>query len=100
MRAPAGGCPPALCLRDSHAGRRDECRLRGHHRGMGRRALAMGLLGVLALGACSAGSPSRPEPTPTVRPVPADVLAGLSVEMRQARSDWALRVVQIRVTNA
>lgn len=63
---------------------------------MGRRALAVGVLGVLALAACSAGG--SPEPTPT--PIPTDVLAGLSVEMRQARSDWALRVVQIRVTNA
>lgn len=62
----------------------------------------MAVAAVLALAGCttgSAGSTGSPgEPTPT--PIPSDVLAGLSVEVRQARSDWALRVVQLRVTNA
>ena len=31
---------------------------------------------------------------------PTDVLAGISVEVRQGRSTWAQRVVQVRVTNA
>ena len=56
------------------------------------------VVGVLALAGCTGGSASEPTATPT--PIPADVLAGLSVEVRQARSDWALRVVQLRVTNA
>ncbi|KQR08437.1 hypothetical protein ASF78_19390 [Cellulomonas sp. Leaf334] len=50
---------------------------------------------VLALAGCSGPTPST---TPT--PLPADVLAGISVELRQGRSTWADRVVQVRVTNA
>lgn len=53
---------------------------------------------MLTLAACSAAPSSPATPTPT--PIPSDTLAGLSVEIRQARSDWALRVVQVRVTNA
>src|SRR6478735_7796081 len=56
------------------------------------------VVGVLALAGCTGGPAAVPTPTPS--PIPADVLAGLSVEVRQARSDWALRVVQLRVTNA
>ena len=56
------------------------------------------VVGVLALAGCTGGPAAEPTPTPS--PIPADVLAGLSVEVRQARSDWALRVVQLRVTNA
>ncbi len=56
------------------------------------------VVGVLALAGCTGGSAAEPTAPPT--PIPADVLAGLSVEVRQARSDWALRVVQLRVTNA
>lgn len=51
----------------------------------------------LALAACSGG---EPEPAATATPIPADVLAGISVEVRQGRSTWADRVVQVRVTNA
>jgi hypothetical protein len=54
---------------------------------------------VLVLAGCTSG-PAAPSPSPTPTPIPGDVLAGLSVEVRQARSDWALRVVQLRVTNA
>lgn len=50
----------------------------------------------LALAACSGG---EPEPAATATPIPADVLAGISVEVRQGRSTWADRVVQVRVTN-
>ncbi len=56
----------------------------------------------LALAGCSVGGPAQPTPTPkpTSSEVPADVLAGISVEIRQGRSTWAQRVVQVRVTNA
>ena len=58
-----------------------------------------GVVAALALAACSAAPSSLPSPTATPQAIPADTLAGLSVEIRQARSDWALRVVQVRVTN-
>lgn len=51
----------------------------------------------LALAACTGG---EPEPAATATPIPTDVLAGISVEVRQGRSTWADRVVQVRVTNA
>ncbi len=50
---------------------------------------------MLALASCTSAPPA-----PAPSPIPSDTLAGLSVEVRQARSDWALRVVQLRVTNA
>ncbi|MGY4645179.1 hypothetical protein [Cellulomonas sp. URHB0016] len=69
---------------------------------MSRRVVALVVGGVLALAGCSpsssGGTPSAPA-TRSAAPIPADVLAGLSVEVRQARSDWASRVVQLRVTN-
>lgn len=69
-----------------------------HDRGVAGRWRVVAAVGVLALAGCTGGPASAPPPTPT--PIPSDVLAGLSVEVRQARSDWALRVVQLRVTNA
>lgn len=50
----------------------------------------------LALAGCTSGEPTGTATTP----VPPDVLAGISVEVRQGRSTWADRVVQVRVTNA
>ncbi|WP_456846512.1 hypothetical protein [Cellulomonas sp. P5_C6] len=60
------------------------------------------VVAVLALAGCTGGAPAARPPSPraTPTPIPADVLAGLSVEVRQARSDWALRVVQLNVANA
>ena len=49
----------------------------------------------LVVAGCTTG-----EPAPTATPIPTDVLAGISVEIRQGRSTWAQRVVQVRVTNA
>ena len=49
----------------------------------------------LALVGCTRGRPPAPR-----TPIPTDVLAGISVEVRQGRSTWAQRVVQVRVTNA
>lgn len=70
---------------------------------MSRRVAALVVAGVLTLGGCGPAAPSpfpsSPTPSASAAPIPADVLAGLSVEVRQARSDWALRVVQLRVTN-
>ena len=57
------------------------------------------LAAVLALAGCTAGGPS-PGPSSTPTAIPSDVLAGISVEVRQGRSTWAQRVVQVRVTNA
>ena len=62
-----------------------------------RRAAVAAAVAVLALAGCTADPSSDPSPTPS--PIPSETLAGLSVEIRQARSDWALRVVQVRVTN-
>lgn len=70
----------------------------------------------LALAACSApshqvgspdASPAVEEGTPAPEPdaalphdeLPHDELTGLVVEIRQSRSDWAARVVQLRVVN-
>lgn len=50
---------------------------------------------VLALAGCDGSTPAA-----ATTPLPADVLAGISVEVRQGRSTWADRVVQVRVTNA
>jgi len=58
------------------------------------RARAFTGAALLLVAACSSAPPA-----PAATPIPADVLAGLSVEVRQARSDWALRVVDVRVTN-
>jgi len=71
---------------------------------MSRRGAALVVAGVLVLAGCtssSSGSEPTTSPTPTAPagPIPAEVLAGLTVEVRQARSDWAQRVVQLRVTN-
>ncbi|GIG21432.1 hypothetical protein Cch01nite_21560 [Cellulomonas chitinilytica] len=70
---------------------------------MHRQVGALILAGGLALAGCSPSSSEvapTPDPSRSAVPIPGDVLAGLSVEVRQARSDWALRVVQLRVTNA
>ncbi|GEK20378.1 hypothetical protein CXY01_08980 [Cellulomonas xylanilytica] len=56
------------------------------------------LVVALALAGCSAGGPA-PERSSTPTPVPSDLLAGVGVEVRQGRSTWAQRVVQVRVTN-
>ncbi len=53
----------------------------------------------LGLAACTGPRPVG-SASAAPSPIPSDVLAGISVEVRQARSDWALRVVQLRVTNA
>src|SRR5690242_11009761 len=71
---------------------------------MSRRGAALVVAGVLVLAGCtssSSGSEPTTSPTPAASagPIPAEVLAGLTVEVRQARSDWAQRVVQLRVTN-
>ncbi|WP_146845381.1 hypothetical protein [Cellulomonas terrae] len=65
----------------------------------GRWRQAAVLAGALALVGCTPGGPS-PSPTAASTPIPTDVLAGISVEVRQGRSTWADRVVQVRVTNA
>lgn len=57
------------------------------------------LAGVLALVGCTPGG-SSPSATASSTPIPTDVVAGISVEVRQGRSTWADRVVQVRVTNA
>ena len=57
--------------------------------------MAAVLVGALLAAGCTAG-----EPAPTATPIPTDELAGISVEVRQGRSTWAQRVVQVRVTNA
>lgn len=54
---------------------------------------------VLALAGCTAGG-SSPTPSATPSPIPTAVLAGIIVEVRQGRSTWAQRVVQVRVVNA
>lgn len=64
---------------------------------------------VLALAACSGpshqvGSPTSTPPAEEAAPateaaLPLAELAGLAVEIRQSRSDWAARVVQLRVVN-
>ncbi|MBO9555250.1 hypothetical protein [Cellulomonas sp.] len=72
---------------------------------MSRPGAAFVVAGVLVLAACTApssggGPTASTTPSASAGPIPAEVLAGLTVEVRQARSDWALRVVQLRVTNA
>ena len=57
--------------------------------------MAAVLVVALVVAGCTSG-----EPAVTASPIPTDVLAGISVEVRQGRSTWAQRVVQVRVTNA
>ncbi len=68
--------------------------------------------GTAVLAGCTGGGIDPPTtPTPSRAPsagdagaraaatIPPDLLAGIAVEMRQSRTDWGDRVVQIRVTN-
>ncbi|WP_448062225.1 hypothetical protein [Cellulomonas hominis] len=64
--------------------------------------LVLGLAVGLGLAACTGAGPDAAgdgSPTPSVTPLPADVLAGVTVAIAQSRSDWADRVVQLTVTN-
>ncbi len=67
------------------------------------RVLVLGLAVGLGLAACTGAGPDAAgdvSPTPSAAPLPADVLAGMTVVIAQSRSDWADRVVQLTVTNS
>ena len=66
-----------------------------------RRQAAAALVGASLIAGCDAGPPTAPSARATsLAPLPGTELTGLAAEVRQARADWAHRVVQVRIANS